>query len=155
MKKKFINAFAEIQELFQELASQGKIAPDQASRFDKSQKDIINYHQWVSNQLEGNIKVNLPWDNPEFTKAWILWKNFKKEQFKFYYKTISEQGALKDLADLSGGDMNLAIEIIHQSIKKGWKGFFQIQQQNQNRKIEEQKLDAHKDSLFNRLTNQS
>ena len=39
---------------------------------------------------------------------------------------LANREHLKDLADLSGGDMKTAIAIIHQSIKKGWRGFFTL-----------------------------
>jgi hypothetical protein len=74
MRTKFVKAFGDIQELFQELLSDEKISDHQAERFDQAQKVIVNYHTWVINQLEGNLKVDLPWDDPEFTEAWKLWK---------------------------------------------------------------------------------
>ena len=114
MIKHYTKAVGQLQELFQELADEGKITIDQANRFDSSQKVLINFHSWAKDQLDGNIKVDLPWEDPRFIEAWKLWKDFKKQQFQFSYKAIGEQGALKDLADLSGGDMNLAIQIIHQ-----------------------------------------
>jgi len=151
MNSKFIKAFSAIQELFHELADDGKIDPEQATRFDAAQKDIVNYHTWVQNQLDGNIKVELPWDDPEFEKAWKLWRKFKKEQFSFTYKPIGEQGALKDLADLSGGNMKLAITIIHQSIKKGWRGFFAIRENTLTKKLVDNRNTDYKQQLLNRL----
>jgi hypothetical protein len=64
-----------------------------------------------------------------FLQHWQMWKQFKKEQFKFSYKSvISEQGALNDLVKVSGGDEQLAIAVIEQSIAKGWKGFFELKE---------------------------
>lgn len=153
MIPQYTKAVGQLQELFQELAEDGKITDEQAGRFDQSQKTLVNFHAWVKNQLDGNIKVELPWEDPRFTEAWKLWTDFKKQQFQFTYKAIGEQGALKDLADLSGGDMDKAIEIIHQSIKKGWKGFFELKTQNTITKnlVQPQNLD-YKQSLFKRLT---
>jgi len=71
-------------------------------------------------------KIIFPWTEKQFLDAWDLWKKFKKQQFKFTYKSIGEQGALYDLANLSRGELQIAIAIIHQSIKKGWKGFFEL-----------------------------
>ena len=130
MQKKFVIAFEQIQELFHQLFDDGKVSPEQSELFDYAQKDIINYYNWVQNQLDGNIKVELPWPEPEFTEAWKLWCDFKKQQFNFTYKVIGEQGALKDLADLSNGNMQMGIAIIHQSIKKGWRGFFTLKTEN-------------------------
>jgi hypothetical protein len=129
MQTKFVKAFGAIQELFQQLNSEGKIAPEQAELFDQSQKDIINYHSWVQIQLEGNIKVELPWSEPEFTEAWKLWRDFKKQQFRFTYKPIGEKEALSDLEKISNGDMQTAILIIKKSIQKGWMGLFELKEQ--------------------------
>ena len=71
-------------------------------------------------------EVIYPFDDEKFIEAWDLWKKFKKQQFRFTYKPMGEQGALKDIADLSGGNLDKAIAIIHQSIKKGWQGLFDI-----------------------------
>jgi len=68
-----------------------------------------------------------PFDSEEFKNHWGLWVRFKKEQFKFTYKSdLSLQGALKELAELSGGIEETAIKIINQSINKGWQGFFAL-----------------------------
>lgn len=71
-----------------------------------------------------------PFSNPfteNFIPHWERWKAFKKEQFYFTYKPIGEQGAIDELFnDLSGGDEQVAIQIINQSINKGWRGLFQL-----------------------------
>lgn len=152
MIPQYVKAVGQLQELFQELAGEGKITERQASRFDYSQKILVNFHSWLRNELDRNIKIELPWEDDRFTETWKLWTNFKKEQFQFNYKPISEQGALKDLADLSGGDMEKAIEIIHQSIKKGWKGFFELKSQNTiTKKLVDQRQTDYKQQLMNRL----
>lgn len=153
MISQYTKAVGHLQELFQELAGDGKITDEQAGRFDHAQKTLVNFHAWVKNQLDGNIKVELPWEDLRFAESWKLWTDFKKQQFQFTYKAIGEQGALKDLVDLSGGDMGKAIAIIHQSIKKGWKGFFELKTQNTITKnlVNPQNLD-YKQNLYSRLT---
>ena len=105
-------------------------------------KDYLNFTQVLPNrQVNGNGNVNvddnvndivMPFEDEKFTDAWDLWKRFKKQQFRFIYKSIGEQGALKDISDLSNGNMDLAIAIIHQSIKKGWQGLFEIKDEFKN-----------------------
>ena len=152
MIPQYVKAVGQLQELFQELAEEGKITDPQAGRYNQSQKILINFHSWVRSQLEGKIKVELPWEDIRFAETWKLWTNFKKEQFQFEYKQIGEQGALKDLVDLSGGDMEKAIEIIHQSIKKGWKGFFELKIQNAiTKKLVDKCQTDYKQQLMNRL----
>lgn len=151
MNNRFIDAFRSIQELFQELAAEGKITPEQAAQFDQAQKEIVNYHSWIQGQLEGKTRIELPWKEQAFTEAWKLWTDYKKQQFNYTYKAIGEQGALKDLADLSGGDMSKAIAVIHQSIKKGWKGFFPLQEGNSQSKPAASRQTDYKQNLISRL----
>ena len=77
-----------------------------------------------------------PWEDLEFTQQWETWKAYKKTEHKFSFKSpTSEQASLMDLQKKSSGDMKTAIAIIHQSIAQGWKGFFELQKQNQNGKF--------------------
>jgi len=69
----------------------------------------------------------MPFDSEEFSKMWENWKGYKKDQFKFEYKTkISEQAALKELSEISNSNEQIAMKIILQSISKGWKGLFEL-----------------------------
>lgn len=69
--------------------------------------------------------------NGTFSQKWENWKDYKIKQHKFKYKSEqTEQAALDDLVKLSGGVENLAIEIIQQSIAKGWKGLFELKNNN-------------------------
>ena len=103
-------------------------------------KEKANDANAVQTQCEGNAKkkrkvketkekeskVNYPWDELEFSQIWEFWKKFKKEQFKFTYQSIGEQGALSKLYELSGGKLETAMLIVKQSIQNGWKGFFEL-----------------------------
>lgn len=71
--------------------------------------------------------VELPWTSDEFVQAWVTWKQYKKEEHKFRYKSdISEKAALKKLRSISGDNESVAILIIEHAIGNGWKGFFAI-----------------------------
>lgn len=153
MKTKFIQAFGSIQELFCQLSEEGKVTAAQAEQFNQAQKVVVNYSSWVDAQLNPIQKVDLPWDDDRFTQAWQLWKEYKKQQFNFTYKLIGEQSALLDLTQLSKGDMELSILIIHQSIKKGWKGFFQLPKVTEKKQAHSVANLDHKKDLFKRLTN--
>jgi hypothetical protein len=86
----------------------------------------------------------------DFLKDWNTWLNFKKTNFKFTYKTIeSEQIAFNSLYKLSNQNQNTAREIIHQSIANGYKGLFELKQ-NQNAKPTNQQL---MDDYANRWVN--
>jgi hypothetical protein len=78
-------------------------------------------------------KENLvyPFDSDTFIATWKIWKEYKAKQHKFQFKTaMTEQAALKNLGEISGQNENKAIAIISQSISNGWKGLFQIKEQN-------------------------
>lgn len=76
-------------------------------------------------------KQNLPEDDNENRSLidieWLKWKEFKKVEFNFNYKSeISEQAAKTELINLSENNEKIAIQIIQQSIANGWKGFFKL-----------------------------
>jgi hypothetical protein len=76
----------------------------------------------------------------DFLKDWNTWIDYKKTNFKFTYKTIeTEQIAFNSLYKLSNQNQNTAREIIHQSIANGYKGLFELKQ-NQNAKPTNQQL---------------
>ena len=76
----------------------------------------------------------------DFLVDWKIWIDYKKTNFKFEYKTIeSEQIAFNSLYKLSNQNQNTAREIIHQSIANGYKGLFELKQ-NQNAKPTNQQL---------------
>ena len=87
-----------------------------ASKGKQNEHVTVNVNDTVNDNEE--IRIN---------KSWIRWKDFKKAEFNFKYKSdISENAAKKELLELSGGDEETAIKIIEQSIAKGWKGFFEL-----------------------------
>ena len=151
MISQYVKAVGQLQQLFQELAHEGKITDRQAGRFDQSQKILVNFHAWLRNELDGNIKVELPWEDELFIEAWTLWKKFKKEK-GFIYKIIGEQSALIHLTELSKGDMITAIAILKQSRENGWSNLFELKAQNTiTKKLVDKHQTDYKQQLLNRL----
>lgn len=75
--------------------------------------------------------VVLPFDSNSFKDSWQVWKDYKKNEHKFSYKTVvTEQAALMKLNKLAAGQENNAVEIINESIANGWKGFFKTETNN-------------------------
>lgn len=75
------------------------------------------------------MNIIYPFNSEQFINHWQLWKQFKKEQFRFTYKgIISEQAALISLSELSNNDEQIAIRIINQSISNGWRGLFNLKE---------------------------
>lgn len=62
-----------------------------------------------------------------FLPTWELWKEYKKAEWKFKYKSvISEQAAINLLSRLSDKNEMLAADIIRQSMENGWQGLFAL-----------------------------
>ena len=73
-------------------------------------------------------KIQNPFSD-KFIDTWDLWKQFRKAEHSFQYKSIiSEQMALKRLVEVSEGDEQKAIRIVEQSISRGWMDFYQLKQ---------------------------
>lgn len=95
-------------------------------------------------------EVAMPWDDDEFKHQWELWKDYRKKEHNFCFKAAqSEQAALSGLSKKADGDMQTAIAIIHQSLEKGWKGFFDLKNENGNGKQQSYSgFEADLDSWF-------
>ena len=77
------------------------------------------------------LKIVFPFNTEKFKIAWNAWKQYKKDQHKFIFKgEHSEQVALKELSEKSGHIETIAINIIQQSIANGWKGLFELKNNN-------------------------
>ena len=91
-------------------------------------EDIIGIKKGVQGERE---KLVMPFMSEQFLNAWDNWKKYKLAEFKFSYSSIqSEQAALTKLVKFAGGIENVAIEIIIESMANGWKGLFEIKQNN-------------------------
>lgn len=89
----------------------------------------------IKNGIKGGVKISInlvfPFDTENFKDQWGLWKDYKSKEFNFRFKSPqSEQASLKELGKLSSNNEINAVEIIHQSMSNGWKGFFELKKQN-------------------------
>ena len=102
--------------------------------YDKTTNSLSKDEERNGKELNGKEENILFFTNPfsdNFLKDWDLWKKFKKEEFKFFYKTVlSEQAAVNELVNVSKGDETVAKRIIHLSIANGWKRFFELKTEN-------------------------
>lgn len=63
----------------------------------------------------------------DFQKKWQVWRDYKKKQHRFSYKSDdTEIAALDELFRKAGNSEAVAMEILQQSIANGWKGFFEL-----------------------------
>lgn len=70
----------------------------------------------------------------QFSEYWLKWIDYKKSQFNFQYRSlITEQTALSKLVKLANNDEDTALQIMEQSIANGWKGFFKIKEERNNK----------------------
>ena len=76
-------------------------------------------------------KLMMPFTSENFIKYWSIWKDYKRKEFNFKFKSISsEQAALNKLVKLSDGFELTAIKIIEESLANNWKGFFELKTNN-------------------------
>lgn len=90
---------------------------------DKSTQSRVEESKGEKSRVE---EIVYPFDDKVFFDAWNKWKQYKKEQFRFTYKSqLSEQAALKKLGDMAGGNLNYAVEIIFYSIGQTYRGLYE------------------------------
>lgn len=89
-------------------------------------EDIEKGVQGEKQKIE-DLTIAFPFDSDNFKSFWNNWKEYKKAEHGFKYKSQqSEQSALISLNKLAGGNEEIAIKIIMQSMENGWKGFFEL-----------------------------
>lgn len=77
------------------------------------------------NERAKKIEIVMPWPSDEFAQAWADWKEYKRAEKGFRFKTVkSEQIALHKLYNDAEQDQHLAIYAIGTSIANGWAGLF-------------------------------
>jgi uncharacterized protein YdaU (DUF1376 family) len=83
-------------------------------------KDIL-----LKKESKKVLEIILPFDSEEFKTAWKNWKEYKRVEKNFKFKSdISESIALKKLLADCLGRENIALEMIETSISAGWTGLF-------------------------------
>ena len=83
------------------------------------------------NEDKNRIEIQMPFNSLDFKNCWIQWKEYKNKEHKFKYKTPqSEQAGLIQLSKMANGNELDAIKIITQSMANGWKGFFELKNNN-------------------------
>ena len=86
-------------------------------------------------KVEENEKFDLIFISDEFKNIWNDWKEYKKTQFKFYYKSDkSEQIAIEQFQKLAKSNPIRAKEIYEYSVANGYKGFFEPKINESNNK---------------------
>ena len=111
---------------------------------DKNGKPIPNNKQ----NTTSDYNLVYPFDSQSFLDHWKIWKKYKAEQHKFNYKSkVSEQAALKRLAELSNQDEGTATELINYAIAQGWKGFYKPNKTRTAKDFDSKKFSNYIESL--------
>jgi hypothetical protein len=88
-------------------------------------------HEHMEDENENENINRLLYPNDEFKKLWEQWIEYKKEEHKDSYKSSkTEQIAINNLLKLSGEDLEVAKEIVNNSIANKYKGLFEIKGYN-------------------------
>lgn len=95
----------------------------------KKNKGHMTIHMENENVNENKIKkeIEYPFNSQKFKNVWDQWKEYKKKEHNFKYKSvISEQAALSKLQRISGNNENIAYAIMKRSVENGWSGLFEL-----------------------------
>ena len=81
----------------------------------------------VKDTLVGYEAFDLNFVNPVYKNAFFKWLNYKREQYKFLYRSQDTLNTCyTSLVRLSGSDPLKAMAIVEQSIANSWKGLFDL-----------------------------
>jgi len=133
---RLLNHFIKRNELKELNSQKGKISAEKRKNSTEFQPQLnrsSTKEKKEKEKKENEIEIIYPYGY-DFKTKWDEWLDYKKKEHKFTYKLKkTEQTALKQLEELSNFNEQNAIQIINQSIANGWKGFFKLQNQNNER----------------------
>jgi hypothetical protein len=113
----------------------------------KSVQPIPDNNQ-ITTQITTQKEVVLPFDSEKFMEFWLIWKQYKKEEHRFAYKSlVSEQAALKNLAKISNNNEAKSIELIEHAIAQGWKGIYSTKERKGDNKFDADEYRTYIESL--------
>lgn len=70
------------------------------------------------------IKVESPFDQDDFRYIWKTWREYLSEQHGILMRTRREQMALDYLSEISGNNVDLAINYLRFAMAHGYRKFF-------------------------------
>lgn len=105
---------------------------EEEDKEEEKDKEVVKEKETQKKTVQTEAVLVNPFSET-FLDHWNIWKSYKKKEFRFLFKSIeSEQAAINELVGLSQGLEQTAIEIINQSMAKGWKGLFTIKENEQS-----------------------
>jgi hypothetical protein len=98
----------------------------ESRRKNASAKHMPN-HMENENENRNEVKDVLVFPSSEFKNIWQEWIQYKKDEHKDTYKSSkTEQIAINNLIKLCSGNLQVAEEIVNNSIANKYKGLFEI-----------------------------
>ena len=108
---------------------------------------IPKYNQSTT-QITTKKGIELPFEGELFAEAWQIWKQYKKLEKNFRFKSsISEQASLINLQKISNNNEQDAITIIHTSVAQGWSGFYADKKAKGKKEFDNAKYSDYLDTL--------
>ena len=113
----------------------------------ESVEPIPKYNQ-ITTQNTTKKGIVMPFEGELFAEAWQIWKQYKKIEKGFGFKSsISEQASLLNLQKISNTNEQEAISIIHNAIAQGWAGLYADKKDKRKKGFDKQKYLAHLDTF--------
>lgn len=83
----------------------------------------------IRNKIQKKEKEEMVFISPDWEDVWNGWMEYKKVEHGNKFKSSkTEQTAINNLVDLSGGDLETAKKVINQSISNNYKGLFKLKE---------------------------
>ena len=103
-------------------ALQGKKLQKFTKEWNGLKKMAEQFDQFVS--PVDPIEVETPFDQEDFRYIWRMWKEYLTEQHGILMRSRREQMSLELLSDLSGNDVDKAINYLRFAMAHGYRKFF-------------------------------
>ena len=113
----------------------------------ESVEPIPKYNQSTT-QITTKKGIELPFEGELFAEAWQIWKQYKKLEKNFRFKSsISEQASLINLQKISNNNEQDAITIIHTAVAQGWSGLYADKKAKGKKEFDNAKYSDYLDTL--------
>ena len=108
----------------------------------------IPKYNHITTQITTKKGIEMPFEGYKFAEAWQIWKQYKKLEKNFRFKSsISEQASLINLQKISNNNEQDAITIIHTSVAQGWSGFYADKKAKGKKEFDNAKYSDYLDTL--------
>ena len=108
----------------------------------------IPKYNHITTQNTNKKGIEMPFEGYKFAEAWQIWKQYKKVEKNFRFKSsISEQASLINLQKISNNNEEDAITIIHTAVAQGWSGLYAGKKAKGKKEFDNAKYSDYLDTL--------